>query len=53
MSMCQSCVDIDKRVEDHLRLLRLTTDPAEVERINQLIRQLYADRVRLHRNPEQ
>jgi hypothetical protein len=49
--MCQSCVEIDKQVERYRQLLRSTTDAAEVERINQLIVQLYADRVRLHQNP--
>jgi hypothetical protein len=51
--MCQSCVEIDKRVERHLELLRSTTDPTEIERIKRLISQLYADRVRLHQNPEE
>jgi hypothetical protein len=50
--MCQSCVDINKRVERHRELLRSTTDPAEIERIKRLIARLYADRVRLHQNPE-
>ena len=50
--MCQSCVEIDKRVEQHLKLLHLTTDPAEIARIERLISELYADRVRLHQNPE-
>jgi hypothetical protein len=50
--MCQSCVGIDKRVERHRELLRSTTDPAEIERINRLIANLYADRLRLHQNPE-
>ena len=48
--MCQSCVEIDKRVERHLDELRSTTDPAEIERIKRLISALYADRVRLHQN---
>ena len=51
--MCQSCVEIDKRVERHQELLRSTTDPAEIERIKRLIAGLYADRARLHQNPEQ
>jgi len=51
--MCQSCVDIDKRVERYRELLRSTTDPAEVERIHRLIAKLYADRVLRHRNEEQ
>jgi len=51
--MCQSCVDIDKRVERYRQLLRSTTDPAEMERIKRLIAELYAERVRLHQNPEQ
>jgi hypothetical protein len=50
--MCQSCVEIDKRVERHRQLLRSTTDPVEVERINRLIAKLYAERVGLHQNPE-
>jgi hypothetical protein len=50
--MCQSCVDINKRVERHRELLRATTDPTEIERIKRLIAQLYSDRVRLHQNPE-
>ena len=50
--MCQSCAEIDKRVEQRLELLRSTTDPAEIERIKRLISELYADRVRLHQNPD-
>jgi hypothetical protein len=50
--MCQSCVEIDKRVERLRELLRSTTDPAEIERIKRLIAELYADRVRLHQSPE-
>jgi hypothetical protein len=49
--MCQS-LEIDKRVERYRQLLRWTTDAAEVERINLLIAKLYAERVRLHQNPE-
>jgi hypothetical protein len=51
--MCQSCVDIDKQIERQRELLRSITDPVEAERINRLIAQLYADRVRLHRNPDE
>jgi hypothetical protein len=50
--MCRSCVEIDGRVERYRELLRSTTDPAEIERINRLIAKLYMDRVRLHQNPE-
>ena len=50
--MCQSCVEIGKRVERYRELLRSTTDAAEVDRINLLIAKLYAERVRLHQNPE-
>jgi hypothetical protein len=52
IGMCQSCIEIDKRVVQHLKLLHSTTDPAEIERIDRLISELYADRVRLHQNPE-
>jgi hypothetical protein len=50
--MCQSCVEIDKRIERYRELLRSTTDRAEIERINRLIAELYRDRVLLHQNPE-
>jgi hypothetical protein len=50
--MCQSCTEIDKQVERHRDLLRSTTEPAEIERITRLIAGLYADRVRLHQDPE-
>lgn len=50
--MCQSCVEIDKRVERYRQLLGSTTDAAEVERVNRLIAKLYSERARLHRNPE-
>jgi hypothetical protein len=43
--MCQSCVEIDKRVERHCELSRSTTDTAEIERVNRLISKLRADRV--------
>jgi hypothetical protein len=42
----------NERVDLHRELLRSTTDPAEIERINRLIAELHPDRVRLHKNPE-
>ena len=50
--MCQSCVEIDEQIELHRELLRSTTDPAEIARINRLIAKLYGDRLRLHKNRE-
>lgn len=50
--MCESCVEIDARIDLHRELLRATTDPSERGRINRLITELYAERVRLHRNPD-
>lgn len=50
--MCQSCVDIDKRIEKFRKSLRRTTDPAEIERIDRQIIHLYGERIRLHRNEE-
>jgi hypothetical protein len=50
--MCQSCVEIDKRVKRHRELLRSTTDPAEIELTNRMIAKFHADRVRLHQNTE-
>jgi hypothetical protein len=50
--MCESCTEIDKRIERLRQALRSTTDLLETERVNRLIAQLYADRVRLHQNPQ-
>lgn len=50
--MCQSCVDIDKRLEKFRALLHRTTGPAEIERINRQIIHLYGERIRLHLNEE-
>ena len=49
--MCESCAQIDKRIEKLRQSLRSTTDLLETERINRLIVELYRDRVRLHQNP--
>jgi hypothetical protein len=50
--MCQSCVDIDKEIENHRKRVGGMNDQAEVEQVNRLIARLYADRVRLHQNSE-
>jgi hypothetical protein len=44
--------DIDDRIEQYRQSVRSKADPSEIERINRLIAQLYADRVRLHQNPQ-
>jgi hypothetical protein len=41
--VCQSCIEIDKRIEQQRQLLHSTTDPSEVDRIYRLIAQLYGD----------
>jgi hypothetical protein len=50
--MCESCVEIDAQIELHRQRMRSTTDPSEIEHITRLIAKLYADRVRLHQNPQ-
>ena len=52
-AMCQSCVDIDEKIALFRQVLRSTKDAAEIDRLNRLIADLYADRERLHRNEEQ
>jgi hypothetical protein len=52
LGMCQSCIEIDEQIERHRVSLRLTTDSAEIERINRLIAKLLGDRVLRHQNPE-
>jgi hypothetical protein len=50
--VCQSCIDIDKQIEKHRKLLEATSDHDEIERISQLIVRLYGERVRKHQNPQ-
>jgi hypothetical protein len=50
--VCQSCIDIDKRIDEYRQALRSTTDLTAIDRIRQTIAQLYADRVRFHQNPQ-
>jgi hypothetical protein len=50
--MCESCVEIDRRIDQHRQSLRSVTDPTEIERLQRLIYQLYGERVRKHQNPE-
>ena len=50
--MCESCVQIDKRIDQYRMVSRSTTDPKEIELIDQLVAHLYAERVRQHQNPK-
>jgi hypothetical protein len=52
LSVCESCVEIDRRIEQYRQLLPLTLHPSEREHIDRLIAELYRDRVRLHKNPQ-
>jgi hypothetical protein len=51
--VCQSCVDIDKRIDRLRETLRSIIDKVEIERINRLITELYRDRVWKHQNPDE
>jgi hypothetical protein len=48
--MCQSCAEIDKRIDRLREQLRSTADTTESECLTRLIIELYGDRVRLHRS---
>ena len=50
--MCESCEQIDKRIEQLRQTLPSITDPPEVERIHRQIAEMYRERVRSHKNPE-
>jgi hypothetical protein len=50
--MCESCIDIDKRIEQLRKSLGPTTDLSEIERIHLAIAELYRERVRSHQNPQ-
>jgi hypothetical protein len=50
--MCQSCIDIDTRIDEHRKQLRAVADREEIARIERLIYELYGERVRKHQSPE-
>jgi hypothetical protein len=50
--MCESCVEIDKRIEQYRQASRSTFELSEIERLRLAIEELYRDRVRLHKNPQ-
>jgi hypothetical protein len=50
--MCESCDDIDKRIEQFRQLLRLSLLPAEREHIDLRIKQLGDERARLHKDQQ-
>ena len=50
--MCESCVKIDRRIDQYRMVSRPSDDPKEIELIEALIAHLYEERVRQHQNPQ-
>ena len=50
--MCESCIEIDRRIEQYRQLLPLAILPSEREIIDRLIERLRGERTRLHENPQ-
>jgi hypothetical protein len=50
--MCESCTEIDKRIEQYRHLLPLAILPADREIIDRLIERLREERTRSHENPQ-
>jgi hypothetical protein len=46
--MCQSCVEIDKKIERYRRLQRSITDQLTIETIEKLMAGLFAQKDSLH-----
>jgi hypothetical protein len=49
--MCDKCVELDKKLEQYRRLASSITDQLTVDRLNKLIREMVAEKAKLH--PEQ
>lgn len=49
--MCQSCVDIDNQIDRYRKQLDSALDSREIERLKELIYELYGERLRKHKNP--
>ena len=49
--MCEKCVELDKRIVRYRRLMQLVGDKITVDRANELIAELEAQKIALH--PEQ
>ena len=48
--MCESCLEINKRIEQYRQLLPLNLHPKEREYIDRVVGTLDRERVRLHEN---
>jgi hypothetical protein len=48
--MCESCLEIDKRIEQYRQLLPLSLHASEREHIIRVVGKLDRERVRLHEN---
>jgi hypothetical protein len=48
--MCESCLEINKRIEQYRQLLPSSLHPSEREHINRVVGTLQRERVRLHEN---
>jgi hypothetical protein len=49
--MCDKCDKLDKKIEHYQSLMAMVPDPLTVERVEELIKQMQAQKVELH--PEQ
>lgn len=51
--MCEKCVEIDKKLKQYRRLASSITDQLTIDRINKLIKDMAAEKAKLHPDQEQ
>ena len=49
--MCERCAELDDKIEHYSRIAGSITDQLTIERINELVKQMKAEKAALH--PEQ
>jgi hypothetical protein len=51
--MCDKCIEFDKKLEQYRRIASSITDQLTIDRLNKLIKDTVAERVKLHPDQEQ
>ena len=49
--MCEKCKELDEKIEQHRRQSQSITDQPTIDRFEELIRDLYEQKVGLHARP--
>jgi hypothetical protein len=51
--MCDKCIELDKKLEQYRRIASSITDQLTIDRLNKLIKDTVAEKVKLHPDQQQ